>query len=81
VGAEFALSIDLRLLPLDTGRSVSGGGVGGNMDLLVGGSDCCRDRLARPGLTRLSAAYDPVLPSRERFDARSCCRGFVAWLM
>lgn len=52
------LSIDLRLLAADDGRSASGGGVGGKTLRCSGGSDCCRERLDSPGLTRLSAAYD-----------------------
>lgn len=60
-GAELALSVDLRLLVADDGRfSISGGGVGGNIDLLIGGSDCSLvvfvEQLVKPGLTRLSAA-------------------------
>lgn len=35
--------------------SWSGGGVGGNMLRLTGGSDCCLDLLCSPGLTRLVA--------------------------
>ena len=51
---------------LNSGRigSFSGGGVGGNMLRLTGGSDCCLDRLWRPGLTRLEAPND--IDSRGR---------------
>jgi hypothetical protein len=38
--------------------SLSGGGVGGNMLRLTGGSDCCLDLLCNPGLTRLVAPKD-----------------------
>ena len=45
-------------------RSASGGGVGGNIFLLTGGSDCWREREAMPGLTRLDAANE--MPSGGR---------------
>lgn len=38
--------------------SCSGGGVGGKTLRLIGGSDCCLERLWRPGLTRLDAANE-----------------------
>ena len=38
--------------------SDSGGGVGGNMLRLTGGSDCCLDLLWRLGRTRLEAAKE-----------------------
>lgn len=44
--------------------SCSGGGVGGNIFRLIGGSDCCLDLLCRPGLTRLLAPND--MDSRGR---------------
>ena len=55
--------------------SWSGGGVGGNMLRLTGGSDCCLDLLCRPGLTRLEAPND--IDSRGRsstslFMAAAC---------
>lgn len=54
---EPVLSVDMRLLADEPGRSmISGGGVGGKTLRWMGGSDCWRDRLTRPGLTRLRAA-------------------------
>ena len=49
----------LTMLPdvLESVRSDSGGGVGGNTLRLRGGSDCCL-LLDSPGLTRLAAAYE-----------------------
>ena len=38
--------------------SDSGGGVGGNVLRLIGGSDCCLTRLCKLGLTRFVAAYE-----------------------
>ena len=38
--------------------SWSGGGVGGNILRLTGGSDCNRDLLCSPGLTRFVAPKD-----------------------
>lgn len=43
-------------LPAETVLSESGGGVGGNVFRLIGGSDCCLARLTRFFCTRFVAA-------------------------
>lgn len=48
--------------------SFSGGGVGGNMFLLIGGSDCWRARLAMSERTRFDAAKETL--SRGRGSPR-----------
>lgn len=63
--AGFALPPELRTeAPRDGRRSFSGGGVGGKLLRLVGGSDCClRDWM--PGLTRFVAAKDKFSVGRS----------------
>lgn len=69
------------------GRSFSGsgGGVGGNMVLFRGGSDCCRD--LRFGRTRFEAAKEMLLAGRSSLSfaqlsmdaCRRCCVSVEAW--
>lgn len=53
------------LLANDAGFSPSGGGVGGNMCRLIGGSDCCLPLLCKPGLTRLVAPNEMFSGARS----------------
>ena len=47
------------------GWSWSGGGVGGNMLRLIGGSDCCLVRLRISDFTRLEAAKEMLSSGRS----------------
>lgn len=62
------LSEDFRLLCDESGRSASGGGVGGNMLRCIGGSDCCLDLLVRFGLTRFNAPYESLSSGRSSIE-------------
>ena len=57
-GLDEGADPDVEPLAVGLDGSASGGGVGGNIFLLTGGSDCCREREARPGFTRLDAAKE-----------------------